>query len=128
MSKWYKYRPLFVGSGLPPELRRKHFRMTGDQLYQVLLTLLPSIVVFLTAYYLLRQRPGSRNSAENNQIMAEAKREDRKQTLPLRLQAYERLTLFLEPIDRGPCLPSPQEQHDRTDAACGAFGHGSRGI
>ena len=75
--------------------------MTGDQLYQVLLTLLPSIVLFLTAYYLLRQLLGSRNSAENNQIMAEAKREDRKQTLPLRLQAYERLTLFLERIAPG---------------------------
>lgn len=75
--------------------------MTGDQLYQVLLTLLPSIVVFLTAYYLLRQLLGSRNSGQNNQLMADAKREDRKQTLPLRLQAYERLTLFLERIAPG---------------------------
>ena len=75
--------------------------MTGDQFFQLLLTLLPSIVVFLTAYYLLRQLLGSRNNTQNNQIMADAKRDDRKQTLPLRLQAYERLTLFLERIAPG---------------------------
>ena len=75
--------------------------MTGDQFYQVLLALLPSIVVFLTAFYLLRQFLGSRSREANQLMMAEAKREDRKHTLPLRLQAYERLTLFLERIAPG---------------------------
>lgn len=75
--------------------------MTGDQFFQVLLALLPSVVVFLTAYYLLRQFLGGRQREANAQLLAEAKREDRKHVLPLRLQAYERLTLFLERIAPG---------------------------
>lgn len=75
--------------------------MSGDQFFQVLLALLPSVVVFLTAYYLMRQFLGTRQREANTQLMAEAKREDRKHVLPLRLQAYERLTLFLERIAPG---------------------------
>lgn len=75
--------------------------MTGDQYFQVLLALLPSVVVFLTAFYLMRQFIGSRSREVNSQVLADAKREDRKHTLPLRLQAYERLTLFLERIAPG---------------------------
>lgn len=84
-----------------PNFARKPLRMTGDQLFQVLLALLPSVVVFLTAYYMLRQLLGSRSRAENNRMMADMKQEDRKHILPLRLQAYERLTLFLERIAPG---------------------------
>lgn len=75
--------------------------MTGDQFFQVLLALLPSVVVFLTAFYLLRQFLGTRQREANTRLMAEVKLEDRKHTLPLRLQAYERLTLFLERIAPG---------------------------
>ncbi|MCC6838896.1 MAG: hypothetical protein IT230_01920 [Flavobacteriales bacterium] len=75
--------------------------MTGDQWFNVLLALVPSVVVFLTAYYLLRQFLGTRQREASTQLMAEAKREDRKHVLPLRLQAYERLTLFLERIAPG---------------------------
>lgn len=75
--------------------------MSSEQWFQVLLALLPSVVVFLTAFYLLRQFLGSRNGAQNNQLMAEMKQQDRKHTLPLRLQAYERLSLFLERIGPG---------------------------
>ncbi len=78
--------------------------MSNDQFYQVLLALLPSVVVFLTAFYLLRQFLGSRSREANVQLMADAKREDRKHTLPLRLQAYERLTLFLERMAPGPLV------------------------
>jgi len=70
--------------------------MTGDQFFQLLLALLPSVVVFLTAFYLLRNMLGSLSRERNGQLLADAKREDRKHTMPLRLQAYERLTLFLE--------------------------------
>ncbi|HRN37357.1 MAG: hypothetical protein M9900_06030 [Flavobacteriales bacterium] len=75
--------------------------MSGDQFFQVLLALLPSVVVFLTAFYLLRQFLGSRSRQQNVELLADAKREDRKHTLPLRLQAYERLILFLERISPG---------------------------
>lgn len=87
--------------GSSPIFARKSLRMTGDQLFQVLLALLPSVVVFLTAFYLMRQFLGTRRHEANTQLMAEAKREDRQHVLPLRLQAHERLTLFLERIAPG---------------------------
>ncbi|MCB0774126.1 MAG: hypothetical protein KJZ58_02055 [Flavobacteriales bacterium] len=75
--------------------------MTGDRMYDILLALLPSVVVFLTAFYLLRQFLGAQSREHNDKLYADARREDRKHTLPLRLQAYERLTLFLERIAPG---------------------------
>lgn len=75
--------------------------MTGDQWFHVLLALLPSIVVFFTAYHLLRQFLNSRSRADQASAVQAIRQEDRKQTLPLRLQAYERLALFLERIAPG---------------------------
>ncbi len=75
--------------------------MTGDQLFNVLLALLPSVVVFLTAFYLIRTFLGTRVREADAQRLTEIKRDDRKHVLPLRLQAYERLTLFLERISPG---------------------------
>ena len=75
--------------------------MTGDQWFQVLLALLPSVVVFLTAFYLIRGMLQSRASERNTDWLAQVKKEDHKHALPLRLQAYERLTLFLERIGPG---------------------------
>ncbi|HEX2617306.1 MAG TPA: hypothetical protein VHL57_07165 [Flavobacteriales bacterium] len=75
--------------------------MTGDQLFQVLLALLPSLVVFLTAFYLFRQFLAGKAREDDTHRVMEIKRDDRKHTLPLRLQAYERLTLFLERISPG---------------------------
>lgn len=72
-----------------------------DKLFNVLLVLLPSVVVFLTAFYLIRQFLGGRASEANNLKLAEIKKEDHKNLLPVRLQAYERLTLFLERIKPG---------------------------
>lgn len=75
--------------------------MSGDQFFQLLLTLLPSIVVFLTAFYLFRQFLGGQARDRTTQLMAEAKMQDHKHALPLRLQAYERLTLVMERITPG---------------------------
>lgn len=69
----------------------------NDTTTLLLLALLPSIVVFLTAFYTLRQFMGREMVGR----AADFKREDRKQVLPLRLQAYERLVLFLERISPG---------------------------
>ncbi|MCB0792277.1 MAG: hypothetical protein H6595_01770 [Flavobacteriales bacterium] len=63
----------------------------------LLLALIPSIVVFLTAFYILRQFIGREQAGR----IAEIRREDHRHTLPLRLQAYERLVLFLERISPG---------------------------
>ena len=46
--------------------------MTNDQFFQILLALLPSVVVFLTAFYLLRQVLGTRQREANTQLMADA--------------------------------------------------------
>lgn len=63
----------------------------------LLIAVLPSVVVFLTAFYLIRQFMQARQGERT----AELRKEDRRHTLPLRLQAYERLVLFLERISPG---------------------------
>jgi hypothetical protein len=75
--------------------------MTEDQIYQLLLALLPGVVVLIATVYLVRQFTTSRQAEQRTAITAEVKKEDRKHTLPLRLQAYERLALFLERISPG---------------------------
>lgn len=72
----------------------------NDPVVQVLVALLPSVVVFLTAFYLIRQFIGMRMGER----IGELKKEDHKQVLPLRLQAYERLVLLLERIAPGPLV------------------------
>lgn len=72
-----------------------------DKLFQVLLVVLPSVVVFLTAFHLIRQFLGGRATEANNLRLADIKKEDHRQILPTRLQAYERLTLFMERIKPG---------------------------
>ena len=75
-----------------------------DPIVQVLVALLPSLVVFLTAFYLIRgflaAQTGERLAAHRKDISSE----DRRHTLPLRLQGYERLTLFAERIELGPMV------------------------
>ncbi|HEY0979090.1 MAG TPA: hypothetical protein VGE21_16585 [Flavobacteriales bacterium] len=78
--------------------------MTGDQLFNMLLALLPSLVVFLTAFYLIRTFLGNRTREADAARLVDLKRDDRKHILPLRLQSYERLTLFLERIGPGPLV------------------------
>ncbi|MBK7269311.1 MAG: hypothetical protein IPI07_07305 [Flavobacteriales bacterium] len=68
-----------------------------DPFILLLTAVLPAVVVFLTAFYLIKQFLGGRHAER----LTEIKREDRKHTLPLRLQAYERLVLFLERISPG---------------------------
>jgi len=68
-----------------------------DRFTLALISILPSVVVFLTAFYLIKRF----TEARAGERIAELRKDDRKQTLPLRLQAYERLTLFLERIAPG---------------------------
>ena len=75
--------------------------MTGDQWFSILIALLPAVVVFLTSFYLIRSFLLARSQERNMERIAELKKEDHKHALPLRLQAYERLTLFLERISPG---------------------------
>lgn len=53
---------------------------------------IPSLIVFLTAYFFFR----SQTNKEMGLKQYELRKESQKTTLPLRLQAYERLSIFLE--------------------------------
>lgn len=59
---------------------------------EILKFTIPAFIVFLTAYLMLRQI--LKNQYLMNRI--DLKRDQQQVTLPLRLQAYERLTLFCE--------------------------------
>ena len=76
----------------------------NDPVVLVLVAILPSLVVFLTAFYSIRHFLGARTAERNAEHLAGMRIDDRKQVLPLRLQAYERLTLFLERIQPGPLV------------------------
>jgi hypothetical protein len=76
----------------------------SDPTLIVLIALLPSIVVFLTAFYLIRGFLGAQNAERMATHRLAQAQDDRRHTLPLRLQAYERLALFLERIDPGPLV------------------------
>jgi hypothetical protein len=71
--------------------------MSKEPILIILVALLPSVVVFFTAYHLLKHFLADRVKER----MQDVRKEDHKQVLPLRLQAYERLTLFLERISPG---------------------------
>lgn len=75
-----------------------------DPIVQVLVALLPSLVVFLTAFYLIRGFLGAQNSERLASQRKDVSKDDRRHTLPLRLQGYERLTLLVERIEPGPMV------------------------
>ncbi|WP_461534155.1 DUF7935 family protein [Sinomicrobium sp.] len=65
------------------------------QLTDILFYLLPAVITGLVAYYFFRQ------FVKNEQLKRQflLQREAQKHTFPIRLQAYERMTLFLERTD-----------------------------
>jgi hypothetical protein len=63
-------------------------------LLEILKFTLPSVVVFLTAYFVIKNQ-----SEENlNKIRIEIQRQNQQTITPIKLQAYERLVLLLERI------------------------------
>ncbi len=68
--------------------------MTGDQIFQLFAYLLPSVVVGAIAFYFFRMHT---NNEEGRRRFLLHK-DTQKNTLPIRLQAYERMALFLERI------------------------------
>jgi len=65
-----------------------------QEFLEILKYILPSLVVFATAYFLLRTCFDN----EVRQLKEEKKDDSRKASIPLRFQAYERMVLFLERI------------------------------
>jgi hypothetical protein len=65
-----------------------------EVLFEILKYILPSAIVFLTVYLLLKNY----FEQERFKMMHISQKERYQSTLPLKLQAYERLALFLERI------------------------------
>ena len=68
--------------------------MDIDKLIEVGLSLLPAILVAVIAYYFFKQHIEN----ENNIRRFKLQKSMQKETFPIRLQAYERMVLFLERI------------------------------
>lgn len=65
-----------------------------DLLKEILLVTIPALLVFLTAYLLIRKTIENDREKRRHEIVLQNSRT----ITPVRLQAYERLTLFLERI------------------------------
>lgn len=68
--------------------------MSEDNILQLLFYLLPAVVVGILAFYFFNLHV--RNEEKRRMFLLH--KENQKQALPLRLQAYERMSLFLERI------------------------------
>ena len=68
--------------------------MTGDQIYQMFAYLLPAIVTGAVAFYFFSLH--TKNEEGRRRYLLH--KDSQKNTLPIRLQAYERMALFLERI------------------------------
>lgn len=66
----------------------------GNLFLEILKITLPSIVVFLTAYLIIRSFFENKEKEDEQKL----KLRNKEQVLPVRLQAYERTILFLERI------------------------------
>lgn len=83
-----------------------------EKLFDVAMYMLPAVIVGGVAVFMFKNFIQS----ENNRRKFELLRENQKQGLPLRLQAYERMALFLERINPGklvirlaPVLPTVKD-------------------
>lgn len=68
--------------------------MSGDQIFQLFAYLLPAVVTGAVAFYFFRLH--TRNEEGRRRFLIH--KDSQKETLPIRLQAYERMALFLERI------------------------------
>ena len=68
--------------------------MSGDQIFQLFAYLLPAVVTGAVAFYFFRLH--TRNEEGRRRFLLH--KDSQKETLPIRLQAYERMVLFLERI------------------------------
>ncbi|MGF1558294.1 MAG: hypothetical protein ACFCUL_04325 [Flavobacteriaceae bacterium] len=86
--------------------------MTGDQIFQLFAYLLPSVVTGAIAFYFFRMHTNNEEGRRRYLLH----KDSQASTLPIRLQAYERMALFLERIS----IPSlvlrvPPKSGDKND-------------
>ena len=86
--------------------------MEFEQFMNILLAVLPSLIVGIVAYYFFKMHTENEEGRRRYLIHKEAQ----KNAMPLRLQAYERLVLFLERINPAKLLirisPQSSNKHD----------------
>jgi hypothetical protein len=78
----------------------------------IALTILPAIITGGVAYYFFNMHLKNENNRRNFKLIQEGK----KLTLPTRLQAYERITLFLERINPSQLLVRVKPLGDNKEA------------
>ena len=66
-----------------------------DQIFEIIKLALPALIVFLTTYFLVRNFLNQ----DNKKQMMDIKLANQQTITPIRLQAYERMVLFLERIN-----------------------------
>ena len=76
-----------------------------ESILEILKYVLPSLVVMATSWILIHYYHKSFTRDQNRELLLQ----DRRKTLPLRLQAYERMTLFLERITADSLVVREQE-------------------
>jgi hypothetical protein len=81
-------------SGENSKLAEKLNNKAMKEILEILKYVLPSLVVFLTAWVMIRYYFRSFMREQNREFLLQ----DRKKILPMRVQAYERVVLFLERI------------------------------
>lgn len=86
--------------------------MTEESVLQMLLYLLPAVVVGIIAFYFFNLH--TQNEEKRRKYLLH--RENQKHALPLRLQAYERMALFLERIAPGNLLVRIKPVSDNKDS------------
>ena len=84
----------------------------GDKLLESIAYILPAVVTGLVAYYMFNGFIKQQDSEKNLELLSERK----KDTLPIKLQAYERMLLFCERINPVKMLvrikPLSENTHD----------------
>ena len=75
--------------------------MTADPFVQILMIIVPALIVFLTSFYLVKNFLDN----ESRKRAMEAKTSSRELVPRIRLQAYERIVLFLERISPNSMIP-----------------------
>ncbi len=74
--------------------------MNESEILELLYAILPAIIVGLISFYFFRTYSENEENRRRFMIL----RENQKTTLPIRLQAFERLALFLERVSPGKIL------------------------
>jgi len=93
---YYKFIGLFVNLSLDKKIKNNlRFQMDSTRIIELISYSLPTLIMAFVAYSFFELYTKNENAKRNYLLQKESKPD----TLSLRLQAYERMTLFLERIN-----------------------------